>query len=74
MQEEEQQRTADAHNVRASAANVVGMSLAACENLMREATTTEAVAQVPAAVVQGGIQLHHADAELDFEPTSLEGA
>ena len=62
-------------SVRASVANVAGMSLAACENLMREATTTEAVAEAPAAVVRGGIQLHHADAELDFEQagSSLEG-
>lgn len=42
------------------------MSLAACENLMRDAITTEAIAEKPAAVVQGAIQLHHADAELDF--------
>ena len=53
-------------------ASVAYMSLAACGNLIREASATGAVAQAPAAVVRGSIQLHQADAELDFEPSDAD--
>ncbi|KAK9813931.1 hypothetical protein WJX73_005406 [Symbiochloris irregularis] len=60
---EEQESIED---VRASVAN---MSLAACGNLLKDVSAMEPVAGQAAAVVQGSIHLHHADAELDFEPS-----